>query len=63
MNMMNTNLTQVDERTSESGFKDAIDRQEFQYKDKIEKLEKKIEDVDKVTDLINKEIWNIHNKN
>ena len=48
----NSQLTCIDERTSESGFKDVIDRKEFEYQYEIQKINKKIDDFDNVTTLI-----------
>ena len=59
----NSQLTCIDERTSESGFKDVIDRKEFEYQYEIQKINHKITDFDSVTTLIKEQIEHIHNFN
>lgn len=56
-------LTQVDERTSEGGFKEALDRKEFVYMEQIDSLNSRIDDIKKITELTEIEIQNIHKQN
>ena len=49
--MFSTQLTIVDERASESGFKEELDRKEFDLLDEIDTLEKRIEDVKGIVEL------------
>ena len=56
-------LTQVDERTSEGGFKEALDRKEFVYMEQIDSLTSRIDDIKKITELTEIEIQNIHKQN
>ena len=56
-------LTQVDERTSEGGFKEALDRKEFEYMEQVDTLTKRIDDIKRITELTKVEIENIHKQN
>jgi hypothetical protein len=57
---INTNaLAVIEERTTESGFNEALDRKEEEYKMKIEALEKRIEDINGITNLTREEIADI----
>lgn len=58
--MFSTQLSVVDERASETGFKEDLDRKEFDLLDEIENLEKRIRDVQGIVDLTQKDIENIH---
>ena len=53
-------LTVVDEHTSECGFKEDLDRKEFHYKDEIDALKTQIEDKKSINELTLKDIDNIH---
>lgn len=52
-------LQQIEERTSEDGFKENIDRKEYLLKNEIDQLERRIEDIQRITALTNGEIQNI----
>jgi molecular chaperone GrpE (heat shock protein) len=56
-------LTVVEERTSECGFKEDLDRKEFLLKDKIKNLDKRIEDLTSICELTQEDIDNIHKQN
>ena len=58
--MFSTQLTVVDERASECGFKEELDRKEFDLMDEISTLEKRIDDVKGIVELTQKDIENIH---
>jgi hypothetical protein len=49
-------LTVVEERTSENGFKEDLDRREFELTDQIENLEKRIEDIRGISKLTRTDI-------
>jgi len=53
---LNSQLTQVDERSSECGFKENLDRKEFEYLEEIDGLQRRIEDINKITALTQKGI-------
>ena len=53
---MNLQLTQVDERKSEDGFKVDMDQKEYEYREKIEVLQKRIDDIKRITQLTQREI-------
>lgn len=56
-------MTVVEERTSECGFKEDLDRKEFLLKDKIKNLDKRIEDLTSICELTQEDIDNIHKQN
>lgn len=58
--MFATQLTVVDERASETGFKEDLDRKEFDLMDQIDNLEKRIRDMKGIVELTQKDIENIH---
>ena len=49
--------------TSECGFKEEIDRKEFQYKEEIETLQIRIKDINLISSLTQAEIDNIMRQN
>ena len=61
--LYNSRLTQVDEMTSECGFKEEIDRKEFQYQEDIEHLQEQIKDINLISSLTQGEIDNIMRQN
>jgi len=52
-------LAVIDERTTESGFNEALDRKEEEYKMKIQALERRIEDINGITNLTREGIADI----
>lgn len=56
-------LQQIEERTSEDGFKESIDRKEYLYETEITQLKNRIEDIKRITNLTQQEISNILNQN
>ena len=61
--LVHSQLTQVDERTSEGGFKEVLDRKEFEYYESVNTLTSRIDDIKKITELTQMEISNIHKQN
>ena len=49
--------------TSECGFKEEIDRKEFQYKEEIETFQNRIKDINLISSLTQAEIDNIMRQN
>ena len=58
--MFSTQLSVVDERASETGFKEDLDRKEFDLFEEIDNLEKRIHDIKGIVELTQKDIENIH---
>lgn len=53
----------VDERTSENGFTEVLDRKEFHYQNQIDNYQKHIDDLKGIIDLTRKDIETIHKQN
>jgi hypothetical protein len=53
-------LPQIDERTSECGFKEDLDRKEFMYLNEIELLKKRKSDLSSIISLTREDIAAIH---
>lgn len=56
-------MTTVEERTSECGFKEDLDRKEFEYQSQIDHLRSNITDIECIIDLTRSEIANIQTQN
>ena len=59
----NNQLGHIEERSSEDGFKEGIDRKEYLYKQEVNKLESRINDIKRITELTQSEVTNILNQN
>ena len=45
LSQMNSQLNQIDERTSEGGYKEGLDRKEFMYQEQIQNLKSRVADI------------------
>ena len=59
----NNQLGHIEERSSEDGFKEGIDHKEYLYKQEVNKLESRINDIKRITELTQSEVTNILNQN
>ena len=57
--MVNSQLNQIDERTSECGYKEDLDRKKFMYEEQIVTLKNRIKDIKMISQLTQDEVDNI----
>ena len=60
---MNSQLNQIDERTSEGGYKEDLDRKQFLYQEQISTLKSRIADINMISKLTQDEVDNIRRQN
>ena len=63
LSQMNSQLNQIDERTSEGGYKEGLDRKEFMYQEQIQNLKSRVADIQMITKLTQEEIENMRKQN